>query len=71
MDKRLATSDPVKIIDSKSPDFGKTGKVMTIKSVPVIMLKGEPQKEEIRILVKLDDTDKPVWFLSHQFKKTQ
>lgn len=70
---RLETGDRVKIIDRKSPYFGKTGVVRTLITIPTEIIKADsiPRGQYTMLLfkVKLEDTETPVDFTSSQLEK--
>jgi len=63
MNKRIHTNDKVKIIDSTSPYFGKTGTLIEPRRVPVRM------RLEYHWLVKLDGTEATELFAFKQLEK--
>ena len=73
MNKRIATNDKVKIIDSTSPYFGKTGIVIAPIAIPTEIIKGNsiPRGSYTSLFfkVKLEDTETPVDFTLSQFEK--
>jgi hypothetical protein len=70
---RLQTNDRVKVTNSESDYFGRTGVVVDIAVVPVRMIKGGGKpissSEETRILVRLDGLKAKENFAPHQLKK--
>ena len=67
---RLATSNKVEIIDRTSQHFGKTGKVIDTRLVPIeILNKPTSSKVECYVIVELDDTETTETFTLSQLKK--
>ena len=70
---RLATGDKVEIIDSKSPYFGKTGKLIKLQLIRTEMIntnsKTISSKEEYHWAVKLDDIETTEAFTLRQLRK--
>ncbi len=71
MDERIATNDPVEIIDSEFPYFGKAGRIISIEDVHGTMLNTGASIVQYHVQVKLDDTGEIVWVRGHQLKKVK
>ena len=59
---RWHTGNKLKVIDRNSPHFGKTGKIVDIKQLPLTILTRKTRRTATVITLKLDDTGEEIKF---------